>query len=375
VPKMDIIDNSVAVLVVRCTHTGYYADGRKNPASVTIYDLDEHTPTVVRNRSVPIPPKKTVDIPMSTRTFVSWYKGDISKLVTHGLLRAEIVLQVRDKSSLGGADGTGQHLKQGLPNLEVLGGRLRMVIPGITLPGGNTSADLGSIGFLAGEEIRLEGVSSRLDGDYYISSVSSDTNLSGTNTGSYLIEATIDSEDVAPSTLGLGVKILLPQGRVTSQFNGGGNVGGLGSNVFGYIGGMELPTSASGESGGDLWKRASIADPSDTVVNSVSPVPIPGTSIIVPSDIPAGSALVITGNWQWQTNRSNTALIASLVLNGSSTVGEVQVTTRRNRYTQFQFDFQTTGGGGDVFQFFGNSQNSNVDIRQKIVELNTWVSS
>ena len=33
----------VAVLIVRCTHTGVYADGRPNTASVTLYDLDEIT--------------------------------------------------------------------------------------------------------------------------------------------------------------------------------------------------------------------------------------------------------------------------------------------------------------------------------------------
>ena len=42
----------------------------------------------------------------------------------------------------------------------------------------------------------------------------------------------------------------------------------------------------------------------------------------------------------------------------------------------FRFtDFQATGGTGDTFQFFGNSQNSNVQIRQKIIEIKTWVAS
>ena len=65
------MSNIVAVLIVRCTHTGVYADGRPNPASVTIYDLDEITIQKNRTRYVPVPPNTFVDIPMSTRTFVS----------------------------------------------------------------------------------------------------------------------------------------------------------------------------------------------------------------------------------------------------------------------------------------------------------------
>lgn len=248
------MSNIVAVLIVRCTHTGVYADGRPNRGSVTLYDLDEITISKVRTRYVPIPPGSSVDVPMSTRALVSWHEGDICKLTRLGLITSELILQLRDKSHCGGATGDGQSLQTGVLNIERVNNVLRMVIPDVVLPNQGPPVDLGSVGFLAGEPLTVSGLTDpnfrRLNGDYVLSTVTPGTGLAGASVGSYLIEMPSEGPDIPAITHPPGVNLCLSEGRVTSQFNATGNVGGLGSDVFGYIAGMLLPTAGTGGGGG-----------------------------------------------------------------------------------------------------------------------------
>lgn len=250
------MSNIVAVLIVRCTHTGVYADGRPNTGSVTIYDLDEITIQKNRTRYVPIPAGSTVDIPMSTRTFVSWHEGDICKFTRLGLITSEIILQLRDKSNCGGPAGTGQDLLAAVPNIERVGGALRMVIPDVVLPNAGPPVDLTSVGFLAGEPLGITGLTDpafvNLNGEYVISAVSPGTGLAGPAVGSYLVEVPSSGPDIAAITHPPGVSLCLTEGRVTSQFNATGDVGGLGSDVFGYVAGMLLPTAGTGGGGSTI---------------------------------------------------------------------------------------------------------------------------
>lgn len=230
--------NIVAVLIVRCRHTGVYADGRPNTGSVTLYDLDEITIQKNRTRYVPIPAGATVDIPMSTRTLVSWHHGDIDKLTRQGLLDSEIILQIRDKGNCGGPTGTGQSLRPAVLNAERVGGQLRLVLPDDIIP-----TNLDSLGFLVGEPVEISGLSGGfrgLDGSYTISAISPGTGLGGAAPGSYLISMLAPGPDIAAATLA-GVNVCLSAGRVVTQFNGKGNVGGLGANVYAYIGGQLFP--------------------------------------------------------------------------------------------------------------------------------------
>lgn len=237
------MSNIVAVLIVRCTHTGVYADGRPNPASVTIYDLDEITIQKNRTRYVPVPPESTVDIPMSTRTFVSWHQGDICKFTRLGLITSEIILQLRDKGSCGGPAGTGQSLRPAVLNIERVANELRMVIPDNVIP-----TVLDSVGFLEGEPVEITGLTgafSGLNGSYEISSVAPGTGLAGAAVGSYLVVVPSVGADIAAATLA-GVNLCLTEGQVTAQFNSVGNTGGLGANVYGYIGGQLFPNAGGG---------------------------------------------------------------------------------------------------------------------------------
>jgi len=248
------MSNIVAVLIVRCTHTGVYADGRPNTASVTLYDLDEITIQKNRTRAVPVPPNGFVDIPMSTRTFISWHEGDICTFTKQGLITSEIILQLRDKSNCGGPAGTGQDLLPAVLNIERVGGVLRMVIPDVVLPNAGPPVDLTSVGFLAGEPLTITGLTDpafvNLNGDYVISTIVPGTGLAGAAVGSYLVEVPSPGPDIAAITHPPGVSLCLSEGRVTSQFNATGDVGGLGSDVFGYVAGMLLPTAGTGGGGG-----------------------------------------------------------------------------------------------------------------------------
>lgn len=235
--------NIVAVLIVRCRHTGVYADGRPNVGSVTLYDLDEITIQKNRTRYVPIPAGAIVDIPMSTRTLTSWHAGDIDKLTRLGVLEAELIFQLRDKSNCGGPGGTGQSLQPVVLNAERLGNELRLVLPNNGVP-----VNLDSVGFLAGEAVEITGLSGNfrsLNGLYSILMASPGMGLGGPAVGSYLITMVAPGPNIPAATLA-GVNVCLSNGRVVAQFNGQGDVGGLGNNAYGYIGGQLFPHTESG---------------------------------------------------------------------------------------------------------------------------------
>ena len=237
------MSNIVAVLIVRCAHTGVYADGRPNTASVTLYDLDEITIQKNRTRAVPVPPNSFVDIPMSTRTFISWHEGDICIFTKQGLITSEIILQLRDKGNCGGPAGTGQTLQPAVLNIERVGGVLRMVIPDNVIP-----TLLDSAGFLEGEPVTITGLTGafrKLNDTYQLSSVAPGFGLAGAAVGSYLLETPSEGPDLAAATL-VGANLCLTEGRVVVQFGSVGNVGGLGDNVFGYIGGQIFPNVGGG---------------------------------------------------------------------------------------------------------------------------------
>jgi len=270
------MSNIVAVLIVRCTHTGVYADGRPNPASVTLYDLDEITIQKNRTRAVPVPPNSYVDIPMSTRTFISWHQGDICTFTRQGLITSEIILQFRDKSRCGGPAGTGQTLRPAVPNIERVGGVLRLVLPDNVIP-----TTLETLGFLVGEPVAITGLTGafrNLNGEYVISTATPGSGLAGVAAGSYLIEVPSEGADIASTTLA-GVNVCLTEGQVTMQFNGNGDVGGLGANVYAYIAGQLLPGTTGGGGGGSLQDAYEVGN---TIVTSAGfgPFDVSGTEDI-----------------------------------------------------------------------------------------------
>ena len=260
------MSNIVAVLIVRCTHTGIYADGRPNPASVTLYDLDEITIQKNRTRSVPVPVASSVDIPMSTRTFISWHQGDICTFTKQGLITSEIILQLRDKGNCGGPAGTGQALRPAVLNVERVSDVLRMVIPDNVIP-----TVLDSIGFLEGEPVTITGLTGAfrdLNAEYEISAVDPGSGLAGAAVGSYLVEVPSVGADIAAATLA-GVNLCLTEGRVVAQFGSIGDVGGLGDNVFGYIGGQLFPNAGGGGGALAIFDEGALVDPAVTSIDFI----------------------------------------------------------------------------------------------------------
>jgi hypothetical protein len=284
------MSNIVAVLIVRCTHTGVYADGRPNPASVTLYDLDEITIQKNRTRAVPVPfgagtTLPPVDIPMSTRTFVSWHQGDICVNTKLGLIDSEIILQLRDKGNCGGPAGTGQSLRPAVFNVERATDALRLVIPDNVIP-----TVLDSVGFLVGEPVTITGFATAgsipyrgFDGEYVISTASPGDGLAGVAAGSYLIEVPLPTGAPLPAVTLTGINLCLTEGRVTSQFNSVGDTGGLGPNVFGYIGGQLFPNAGGGAGTVAVFDEGILIDP------AVSTFDFIGAGVTV---TPAGAGMV-----------------------------------------------------------------------------------
>lgn len=247
------MNNIVAVIFIRLRHTGVYEDGRPNPASVTVYDLDEITIQQNRTRAVPVPPNSFVDIPMSSRTFLSYAdpKGGIYNLVRRGLITAELHVQLRDKSNCGGPLGTGQALRPGVNNFERVGNVLRLVIPDIVLPDSVPPTDLSSVGFVTGEPVTITGFISpyrRLNGTWTITNAAPGEGLAGPQAGSYLIEFSVPGADIPTQVLG-GLNLCLTNGRIAVAFNSNGNVLDQGNDFFGYIAGQLFPRFASGGGG------------------------------------------------------------------------------------------------------------------------------
>jgi hypothetical protein len=230
---------------------------------VTLYDLDEITIQKNRTRAVPIPPNSFVDIEMSTRTFVSWHEGSICIFAKQGLIRAEIILQFRDKANCGGPAGTGQALQPAVFNVERATDSLRLVIPDNVIP-----TTLDSIGFLVGEPVTITGFATAgvapyrgFDGEYVISVATPGDGLAGAAVGSYLVEVPLPTGAPLPAVTLTGINLCLTEGRVVTQFNSTGDVGGLGTNVFGYVGGMLLPHAAGGGGTIAVFDEGILVDP------------------------------------------------------------------------------------------------------------------
>lgn len=265
-----MISNIVAVLIVRCTHTGFYKDGRVNTGSVTLYDLDEITIQKTRTRAVPIPPGTFVDIPMSTRTFVSYHNGAICKHVKNGEITAEVILQLRQKGHKGGPAGTGQALRPAVLNAERVNDELRLVLPDNVIP-----TNLDSVGFMRGEPVAITGFTGAfygLDGEYVITSAVPGDGLAGVQAGSYLVVVPSEGPDIAAATLS-GVNLALSDecggGRVVTQFNSSGDVGGFGTNVFGYIGGQLFPNAGGVGAGIIIEDEGIVVDAAATLLNFI----------------------------------------------------------------------------------------------------------
>lgn len=246
-----------AVLVVRLVHTGFYADGRPNRSSVFIPDGDWGLSQEHRKTPLYVPAGGFIDVPLTSHTLYSLSKGSIAGFVKTGQLRVEMMVRLRDPSDLGGA-GSGVPLWGGGDNVERVSGTLRVVLS-------NTDVD----GFIAGEKIALSGftgVNRPLNGEYTITAIAKNSDLSGVNFLTWTLEMASAGADI-PAAAFPGITATLPDGKVRFQAMGAGNAGGLGSTSTTYI-------------AGDL-NVTGIIDPTALQMNPMTSADAPPLSVFV----------------------------------------------------------------------------------------------
>lgn len=89
-----------ANLFIRCIHTGLYADGRPNTASVFLTDIDLGAEFQSRKTRQYVPAGGYIDIALSDRNLHSFYHGGIAAFVTQGILRANLFFQAEVYNNL-----------------------------------------------------------------------------------------------------------------------------------------------------------------------------------------------------------------------------------------------------------------------------------
>jgi hypothetical protein len=148
-----------------------------------------------------------------------------------------------------------------------------MVIPNNVLP-----TDLSSVGYIVGEPVEITGLTGdfrKLNGEYVLDSVAPGFGLAGADSASYLITVPSEGIDLAATTLtDVNIRLNAPcgGGRVVSQFNSGGDVGGLGTNVFGYIGGQLFPNGGGGGGGAiAIYDEGVLIDAAATTIDFIGP--------------------------------------------------------------------------------------------------------
>jgi hypothetical protein len=239
-----------SVFILRLIHTGVYADGRPNRASIFVPDLDFGFEQQHRKTAVYVPAGGFIDLELTSRSLYSLSKGAIAGFVRTGQLRADVMVRLRDYNDNGVVT-----LSAGVNNVQRGGGLLRVVVDML---------DAG--GYVLGERVEVSG-SSLIAGIYTITKVVKDTDLVGANAGRYLIEMSSVGSVIPPSIFG-GVTLGLVDGKVNVELSSVGNAGGLGAGLY-----------VAGESvlmGG--------VDPSSISFYPVSSAVVPNNSIFVRSD-------------------------------------------------------------------------------------------
>ena len=84
---------STTNIIIRCNHTGIYADGRTNTNPVLITDLDVGYENQLRKVPCYVPVGGHIDIPASSRSLLSFDIGVIHKFVQAGVITAKLYVQ------------------------------------------------------------------------------------------------------------------------------------------------------------------------------------------------------------------------------------------------------------------------------------------
>lgn len=302
---------TLAAHAIRLIHTGVYADGRPNFASIYVNDLDEgRDPQTGQTRKVQVyvPAGSYVDIPFSSRSFLSLAGGAIKGFIDTGQLRAVFLMCFRNIGDVGGTTGAGAVLTGAVDNAERVGGVARFVLP----------VDE-AVGFLEGERFTIEGLTGAfedLNGTFVITAIAPEEDLAGVNTATYTISAESLGDDIAAG-VATGATLTLPDFKITVYFTSEGDLGGAGEDFFGYVNGQFLPIDI-GTVGSTIRveDEGALVDPSAGTLNFVG-------SGVVASSGGVGTVDVTVSGGAFEDYTAGVAVTAGdlVVLNSS---GEVE---------------------------------------------------
>ena len=231
-------------MVIRVIHTGVFGDGRPNPSSIGLYDLDvgerEQTGSI---QKVPIyvPFGGFIEVPLSSKSFLSLVRGSLKKFIDGGLITVEQFFRFRDFGNIGGDAGLGVTLKVGV-NVERTAGVARFVLDKGTE----------SVGYIKDERVTvagLTGVFAELNDTYFITAIADNENLVGPDTTAYTISVESVGANI-PAGPQAGALLTLPDFKTTVLFAGSGFAAGFGSDIYGYVGGLPIPHDIGGGGGG-----------------------------------------------------------------------------------------------------------------------------
>lgn len=275
---------NLAAHVIRLIHTGVYADGRPNTASIYVNDLDEgRDPQTGQNRKVQVyvPAGGFVDIPFSTRSLLSLSGGATKGFIETGQLRAIFLMCFRKIGDVGGTTGAGAPLIGTVSNAERTSGVARFVLP----------IDE-AVGFLEGERFTVEGLSGAFDdlnGTFTITDIAPEEDLAGANTAAYTITASSLGPDIVAG-IATGATLTLPDWKITVCFTSEGDIGGGGGDFYGYVNGQFLPIDL-GAVGGALRieDEGSLVDAAATTLNFV------GSGVAATSAGPGSVDVTVSG--------------------------------------------------------------------------------
>lgn len=222
---------------LRLTHTGLLANGRPNPNSILIPDMDTGYENQNRKTPVYVPAGGYIDVPLTSKVVYSAMQGAIAAFAQQGLITVSSSSYSRDEDNLGGA-GTGITLSALVANnVRRVGNVFEFVI----------NSGLNMSGFLVGERVTLSslgGAFSGLNGTHLISAFTKGVDFVGPNPLTCIVGVPSVGAGIPAALHGPGVSIVLPDGMITHLYVSAGNAGGLGADVRTYISGDVVITGA-----------------------------------------------------------------------------------------------------------------------------------
>ena len=218
-----------SVLALRIKHSGILPDGKPNRESVLLPDIDSGQESISRKNTVYVPVGGTVIVPFTSHTQYSYQSGSINGFVRLRMLLVDFVFLLRNTSDHGGPLGTGvPFAATANPNIDVFGGRIRILIDG----------GLDTAGVIPGERAQLSGLAgvfAQFNRGFTINQVFKDEDLNGNPDPRWIrVELVTTVGNLAGQQQPGDLDLI--DGKVTIAFSSAGNAANMGSTIAAYFG-------------------------------------------------------------------------------------------------------------------------------------------